>query len=144
MNGNVCVDASLILSWLLPAEQSEAADALFERWSRKNIRLITAPIFYAEVTSVLREQVYFGRLLPEEGEQALTRYLRLDVESISGNRVCTLAWELAKKFNLRRTYDMQYVAVAELRDCEMWTSDRKLINSLRGKMPRIRWAGEYE
>lgn len=143
MNGRVCIDASLALTWLLPAEQNEAANALRREWDKEGMELITIPLFHAEVTSVLREQVYFRRLLPEEGEEAFSIYLDIGVRSIDDPEVQKKAWELAKKFNLPRTYDMQYLAVAELENCELWTSDKRLANSLQGRVKRIRWVGEH-
>jgi len=143
MNGMVCIDASLALTWLLPAEQNEAANALRREWDKEGMELITTPLFHAEVTSVLREQVYFRRLLPEEGEEAFSIYLDIGVRSIDDPEVQKKAWELAKKFNLPRTYDMQYLAVAELENCELWTSDKRLANSLQGRVKRIRWVGEH-
>lgn len=143
MNGRVCIDASLALTWLLPAEQNEAANTLRREWDKEGMELITTPLFHAEVTSVLREQVYFRRLLPEEGEEAFSIYLDIGVRSIDDPEVQKKAWELAKKFNLPRTYDMQYLAVAELENCELWTSDKRLANSLQGRVKRIRWVGEH-
>jgi len=54
MNNSVCIDASLALTWLLPTEQNDAANALRQEWDEKGIELIAAPLFHAEVTSVLR------------------------------------------------------------------------------------------
>ena len=142
MNNKVCVDASLALVWLLPAEQNEVANALRREWYKNGIEIITAPLFHAEVTSVLREQVYFKRLPPEEGEEAFLAYTEIGVKSIDSPRIQKKAWELAKEFNLPRTYDMQYLAIAELNDCELWTNDKRLVNSLQGKISRIKWVGE--
>jgi predicted nucleic acid-binding protein len=143
MNSTVCIDASLALIWLLPAERDEIAEALRRKWDNDGFEIITAPLFHAEVTSVLREQVYFNKLLPEEGEQAFSTYLEMGVRSIDSPEIQKRAWELAKKFNLPRTYDMQYLAVAELKDCELWTNDKRLVNFLQGKDSRIKWVGEY-
>lgn len=143
MNDRVCIDASLALTWLLPAEQDEIADALQQQWNKDGVEIISAPLFHAEVTSVLREQVYFKRLLPEEGEEAFSAYLGMAVTTIDSSGIQEMAWELAKKFNLPRTYDMQYLAIAELRDCELWTNDKRLVNSLQGKVSRIKWIGGY-
>jgi predicted nucleic acid-binding protein len=144
MNGSVCIDASLGLTWLLPAEQDDIASILRRKWDEEGVDIVTAPLFHAEVSSVLREQVYFKKLLPEEGEEVFSVYLGMGVKSIDTPEIQRKAWELAKKFNLPRTYDMQYLAVAELKDCELWTNDRRLVNSLRGKVSRIRWVGEYD
>lgn len=139
MDRSVCIDASVALAWLLPKERNEATDALILQWHTKGIKLITAPLFHAEVTSVIRQQVYFKKLYPEEGERLFSLYLQLEVDTIHEAQIYKLAWELAKRFDLPRTYDMQYLAVAELKDCELWTNDRRLINSLQGKAPRLKW-----
>ncbi len=143
MDNDVCIDASLALAWLLPKERSQATDGLILQWHTKGMRLITAPLFHPEVASVIRQQVYFKKLPPEEGEDVFSLYLQLKVETVDEPEIYHLAWELARKFNLPRTYGMQYLAVAELRDCELWTNDTRFINSLQGKAPRLRWAGEY-
>jgi predicted nucleic acid-binding protein len=105
--------------------------------------MVGPAMFYAEVTSVLREHVFWGKILPEEGEEALSICLDIPVRTVDNPEVYRRAWELARRFNLPRTYDMQYLAVAELEDCEFWTADRKLANSLRNKVKRIRWVGDH-
>lgn len=144
MSDEVCIDASLALTWLLPVEHNEVANTLRRKWDESGVEIITAPLFHAEVTSVLREQVYFEKLLPEEGEEAFSAYLEMGVKSIDSPEIQKKAWGLAKRFNLLRTYDMQYLAVAELRGCELWTNDKRLINSLQGKVSRIKWLGEHD
>ena len=144
MNSTVCIDASLALMWLLPAERNEAANTLRREWHKNDVQIITAPFFHAEVSSVLREQVYFNKLPTEEGEQAFSAYLEIGVKNVDSPVIQEMAWELAKRFNLPRTYDMQYLAVAELNDCELWTNDRRFVNSLQGKVSRIKWVGEYD
>lgn len=143
MNDRVCIDASVALTWLLSVEQNEIANALRSKWDDACVDIIAPPLFHAEVTSVLRQQVYLKRLPPEEGEEAFSTYLEMGVKSIDSPGIQEMAWELAKKLDLPRTYDMQYLAVAELKDCELWTNDKRLVNSLRGKVARIRWLGEY-
>jgi len=144
MNSTVCIDASLALTWLLSVEQNEIANALRWKWDDAGVEIIAPPLFHAEVTSVLRQQVYFKRLPPEEGEEAFSTYLEMGVKSVDAPGIQKRAWELAQKFNLPRTYDMQYLAVAELKDCELWTNDKRFVNSLRDKVSRIKWVGEYD
>ena len=45
MSSTVCIDASLALMWLLPAEQNEAANTLRREWYKNDIQIITAPYF---------------------------------------------------------------------------------------------------
>jgi predicted nucleic acid-binding protein len=139
----VCIDASLAIEWLLPEIQDGAADALRHDWNVRQVRLVSSPLFDAEVTSTLRRQVYSGKIPPEEGEIAFELYLGLGVRTITNPSVARLAWEMARRFNMPRTHDLQYLAVAELVDCPLWTCDRRFVNSLGDKVPRIRLAGDF-
>ena len=144
MNSRVCIDASLAIQWLIPTEQDRLAESLLEAWDKDGTELIGPPLFDAEMTSVIRLHVYLKKLMAEQGEKAFQFYQELGVKIIDHPALTRTAWELANKYNLPRTYDMQYLAVAELEDCEFWTLDRKLINSLRGKNRRVKWVGNYD
>lgn len=140
----VCVDASLALAWVIPAQASEDANALRQDWYETGVELLGPQMFRAEVTSVLREEVFFKRMPPEEGEEGFAVYLEIPIRIISSPDVYRKAWELAIDYNQRRTYDMQYLAVAELEDCELWTLDKKLVTSLHGKTKRVKWVGDFK
>ncbi|MDO8637676.1 MAG: type II toxin-antitoxin system VapC family toxin [Dehalococcoidia bacterium] len=142
MAGKVCVDASLALMLLLPHELTEQTETLWRHWLEDGTELVSPALFFAEVTSVLRESVYFGRILPDEGESAFNAFLKLGVRSVEPAGLQSRAWELAKKYNRPRAYDSQYLAVASSLGCELWTGDRRLVNSIRE--PWLKWVGEYK
>jgi|TARA_B100000315_G_C14284686_1_gene454640 predicted nucleic acid-binding protein len=139
----VCVDASLAVRWLIPTQQDPLAESLLQSWDQAGTELIGPPLFDAEITSAIRRHVYFKKLLPAQGEKAFLFYRELGVKIISPPELPRVAWELAKEYHQPRTYDMQYLAVAELEDCELWTADSRLANSLKGKARRVRWLGDY-
>jgi predicted nucleic acid-binding protein len=143
-NHQVCVDASLALQWLIPAQQSLAAELLLEHWNKENIDLIAPPLFHPEVTSTIRLNVFYKKLTHEEGEKAFAGFFDLNTKTINHPQLCRKAWELAKQYNQPRTYDMQYLALAELEDCELWSADLRLVNSLQGRNQRLRWVGMDE
>ena len=138
----VCVDASLALKWLLVSQKEAVSDSLLRDWNANNFEFVCPPLFHPEITTGIRKQVYFKQISSEAGEEAFQAYLTLPISEIGGTSVYRKAWELAKKINLPRTYDMQYLAVAELEDCELWTADERLFNACSGKNKRIRWIGE--
>ncbi|MBI2909410.1 MAG: type II toxin-antitoxin system VapC family toxin [Chloroflexi bacterium] len=141
MAGKVCVDASLVLMLLLPHELTLQAETVWRRWLHDGTELVTAPLFFAEVTSVLRESVYFGRILAEEGEGAFNAFLKLGVKGVGPADLQPRAWDLAREHHRPRAYDAQYLAVAEGLACEIWTGDRRLVNSV--PVPWLRWIGDY-
>ena len=141
-SGRVCVDASLALAWLLASQANQSANALRQEWYKNDVELIGPPMFHAEVISVLRGEVFFKRMLPEEGEEVFSIYLDIPIRTIDTPEIYLIAWQLAKEFNLPVCYDMQYLAVAELEGCDFWTLDRKLVNAVRGNK-KVKWVGEY-
>ncbi|MDO8689133.1 MAG: type II toxin-antitoxin system VapC family toxin [Dehalococcoidia bacterium] len=138
----VCVDASLAVMLLLPEPLSDRAKSLWRSWSDLGIDMVTAPLFFAEVTSVLREHVFFRRLDPEVAEDAFQAFREMDIATVYPPDLQPQAWAIAKKYNQRRTYDAQYLAVATALGCELWTGDRKLVNAVNE--PWVRWVGDYQ
>lgn len=139
MSPQACIDASLALLWLLPTQTSVAADRLKGEWEQEGVELLSAPLFQAEVTSVLRRNVFLGRLLPQEGEELFTLSQLLPINVRSHEMLQRRAWELAVRFNRPTTYDAQYLALADLLGCELWTSDERLLNALGGQIPWVRF-----
>lgn len=143
-SNRVCVDANFVVRLLLPSETySSEADALRREWLSGGVDMIVPHLFHAEVASSLRKYVHFKKILPEQGERAFAIYLDIPVKTIQGPQLYRRAWELAREFNLPVCYDMQYLAAAEMEDCELWTADRALVNSLRGRAKRVRWLGDF-
>jgi predicted nucleic acid-binding protein len=139
MAGQVCVDASLALMLLLPHDLTPQVDALWHGWVKRRIDRVTAPLFFAEVSSVLRERVYHSHIRIEEGDAAFAAFLRLNVHSVAPADLQPRAWSMAKKYNRPRTYDAQYLAVAASVGCDLWTGDQRLVNAV--KAPWVRWVG---
>lgn len=139
----VCVDASLVLSWLLPEEYSGKAEALWKSWREQGIGLIAPPLLYAEVLSVLRQAVFFKRLLEEEGEAAYRSFFGISIQMTYIPRVYTRAWELAKELSRPRIYDMVYLALADIQGCPLWTADKRLVQAVQDKSQWARWVGDY-
>ena len=142
-SASVCIDASLALAWLFVEAHGEQADSLWKEWENDAVELVAPSMFHAEVISSLRKNVYFKRILPEEGEHLFSLYSEIPVRIIDGQEIYRIAWRLAKEYELPVCYDMQYLAVAEIENCDFWTLDRKLVNTVRGKNRRVKWVGEY-
>ncbi len=139
----VCIDASLAVAWLSYERYTAPANALRQEWLRNGVELLGPPIFHAEVISVLRQQVFFKRILPEEGEEAFSICLDIPIRIIDRQEMHRTAWRLAKEVGLPVCYDTQYLAVAELEGCEFWTADRRLVNLTQGNRSWVKWIGDY-
>lgn len=53
------------------------------------------------------------------------------------------AYDLATKLNLSKGYDAYYLVVAQERQCEFWTADRRLVNAVSTQYPWVHWIGDY-
>lgn len=132
----VCVDASLVLMLLLEEEGSERAEALWARWQAEGATPLGPPLLFAEVPSVLRGAVFFGRLSPAEGDEAFETFCAMGIAVSRRPDLHRLAWELAKQHRRPRVYDSLYLAAAQAEGCELWTGDRRLVNAVR--LPWVR------
>lgn len=141
MNSVVCVDANVIIWALVPFPQSEAAEALLSRWQRDEITLIAPALFAFEVTSTLRRLVYLKELTADEGETAFRRFLDIPVRLSHRRAIFPLAWQLAQDFDLSRAYDASYLALAQIQQCDLWTADERLYNTVGKRLPWVRWIG---
>jgi len=136
----VCVDASVALDLLLPSEATPAVDALWARWLADNATIIAPPFFFVEVASVLRNKVFLRRVSPERGENAFRRFLDMPVEPVEFYGIRERAWRLATELGRPEAYDSQYLAVAEYRSCEFWTTDHRLHRAVSHMLPWVRFA----
>jgi predicted nucleic acid-binding protein len=138
---SVCVDANLVLRLLMPDERNERAEALWSSWARGGVTRLGPPLLYAEVTSVIRESVFFGRITPGQGAAAFEEFCGMAIAISTRPNLHLLAWELARRFNRRRAYDSFYLAAAQAEGCELWTGDQRLFNAV--SLPWVRWVGDY-
>jgi predicted nucleic acid-binding protein len=132
-----------MLEILLGDRYSLRADEAFQNWLKDSRPIYAPSLLYAEVTSTIRERVYRGTVLAEEADPLLSEardwHITIwdDVRSIQSS-----ALEFATRFNRPKAYDAQYLALADLLECELWTADRRLVNAVAGELPWVRWIGE--
>ena len=138
----VCVDASLVITLLLPEEDSGRVQALWSHWQREKVVPFGPPLLYAEVPSVLRRTVFHGRLTSQAGDVAFQDFCNLGITISARTDLHILAWELAKVHNRPRAYDIMYMAAAQAEGCDLWTGDRRLVNAVA--LPWVRWLVQQE
>jgi predicted nucleic acid-binding protein len=138
----VCVDACLMLKLVLNEEDSALAENLFAKWQEKGVKLIAPVFFHVEMDSVVQKKASLpggtDRITPEQAEAAFEALQAIPVKTINEPGQRQRAWELARDLGLPVVYDSHYLALAELRGCEFWTSDARLYNAVNEKIPYIR------
>ena len=144
MAGLACADASLALMWVLPEPLTHRANDLSLHLVTNEVSLLAPPLFRAEITSVLRERSYRGELTADDAAATLREALNWRIGIWDpGDELQLKALNLARRFGRPKAYDTQYMALAEIAGCELWTGDRRLVNSLQGALPWVGWVGDF-
>lgn len=69
----VCVDASLALKLVLLEDDSDRAEALWANWITQDITVIAPYLLAYEVSSVIRNKIYCGKITSEDGDLAFAK-----------------------------------------------------------------------
>lgn len=141
--GVAVVDASLVTMWVLPERYTPLALALAADWARAGVRALAPCFMLAEVTNALYKRVVRGELPVGEMQQALEVVLGFGIHLEERPDLHREALAMAQRLSRPSTYDAHYLALANLRGCELWTGDERLFNAVRQQAPWLRWIGAY-
>ena len=127
----LCLDASAALAALLPRHSSDAAERLVRDTVDVGDRFVVPPLLFAEATSVLRRYAHIGAINRGEASGALQDLFSLPIELVHGPEVYLCALDLAHRLGHAKAHDVQYLAVAQMKDCTLLTLDSGLYESAR-------------
>ncbi len=140
----VVVDSNILLASVLPDEPlTTEAQKLLSMWTSAQTRLVAPRLFRYELVAVVRKAVFQKRITYAEGLPLLERLLAYPIDLYDEDALMTHAFEIASRFNMPRTYDAQYVALADRFNCECWTADKALYNVIQPQFSGIRWLGHF-
>ena len=137
----VCVDASIIISLVTSEAQSQKALDLWTKWMQEDIHVVAPVLLKYEVTSALRRKVTRAIMSYEDARRSLEAVLSLDIEFFDHPELPLRAYDIASRYNLPTAYDAYYLAVTEILECELWTSDERLCNTISGSFRNLCWIG---
>jgi predicted nucleic acid-binding protein len=141
---SVVIDANILIAFGLADEPLHTqANQILSAWQTTKEQLTAPRLFRSEITAVVRKAVYQQRMSPEQGRAMLSQLLVYPVDLHEDIALLKEAYDLAVRFNRPRTFDAQYMALAERLQCEFWTEDERLVNSTQGQFNRIRWLGNW-
>jgi predicted nucleic acid-binding protein len=119
------VDANVVVEVTLERFGVTALDALGDE------QLIAPWLLWSEVPAALSAMVFRTEISRELGESALGRLETIKVEPLHPAGLVTEAWRITKERGWAKTYDAEYLALAQLLNCSLVTLDGPLWRATR-------------
>lgn len=99
-------------------------DEGFEDFGRE--QLVAPPLMWSESRSALHELLWRREIVLEDATSARAKLERSPVERRDHERLGEEAWRIADELGWAKTYDAEYVALAQLLGCRLVTLDARL------------------
>jgi|GEM_PF-1208095 len=97
-----------------------------------------------EVTNILYREVRAGKITPEIAEDGINLIFRTVSPVFSHYSALNLrALALANQFGLSAAYDTHYLALAERKECSLWTADTRMWRAVKNQFDWVYWIGDY-
>ena len=90
------------------------------------IAFVAPPLFWSETLSGLHQQRYRGDVSGELADHALRNLDLAPIERVDPPDLRRRAWQVADELGWAKTYDAEYVALAQILDIPVLTRDRRL------------------
>lgn len=111
---------------VIDASVAVAACANQDGFSSLGEELRAPPLMWSEARANLHLELFKGLIEREDAEIMHERLERCPVQRHDPPDLGTRAWDLAERFGWGRTYDAEYVALAQILDCRLVTIDARL------------------
>lgn len=140
----ICVDSSVVVKQVVKEEHSAEARALFAMAARHQLLIVAPQLLTMEVANILLKKTRRApAITPGEALAAFSDILAMpilleDPESLHSN-----AFRIAVSFQLPAAYDAYYLALTADARCDFWTADARLMRTLAGRVPNVRWIGDF-
>ena len=144
MNGQVVVDASLAVKWLVNEAHTEKAFALALSWARSGVQPFAPYLMPVEVANALHQRVVRGQVSLEAATRLLESLINSGIGLREPAELHSKAIEMASKLRQGAVYDTHYLALAEILNCELWTADQRFYEAVRPAYERTRWIGTFK
>jgi predicted nucleic acid-binding protein len=121
----VCLDASVVVRWLLDHEMSHVASL-----DESDHQFVAPSLMRYEVTNALYQTTKAGGLTASTAEELLDVLVTLPIELIDEAHFHRRALSIAHHYRSGAAYDAHYVALAQHLGAELWTADKRLYNAV--------------
>jgi predicted nucleic acid-binding protein len=98
--------------------------------SLRGHKLLAPQLMVTEASSVLHEMAWRGEITKPRAKTMLERLLKAPVEIRAPENLIEAAWDVADELGWAKTYDAQYVALAQLLKCRLLTIDERMLRGV--------------
>lgn len=138
----VVLDATVVLKWYLVDEENgrKALDLLFQYVSNE-LDIFAPSLLEYEVVNGLFIAQKRGRIKDENLLAAIEGFIDLGIKLKDLSHFHSKMMHYCKVYH-RSAYDASYLALAEVEDITMITSDRGLYNAIHKNLKWVKWLGD--
>jgi predicted nucleic acid-binding protein len=136
--GVVCIDASFTVRYLGSLNSDSIYQKQWHHWKTEGYNIVAPTLFMYEVCNAMHRANVAGQITEDEAKNFLEIALNLGIKFQGDIELHKRALNLAQIYNLPATYDAHYLALAERLDCELWTADRRLFNTVKSSLSWVK------
>ena len=89
-------------------------------------QLLGPPLLWSESTSAIHQSAWRGAISPTLARRALDAFMRAPIERRAPDDLLERAWLVADELGWAKTYDAEYVALAQITGARLLTRDARL------------------
>lgn len=134
----IVIDANLVVALFWPLPYSVSARERITAWKRARVELLAPILLQYEVHASLHRVMAANQMAYHEARSVMQAAHTLNIHCVPPSLELherALYW--AERFGHSRTYDAQYLALAEQERVDLWTADQRLAN--RARQIGIQW-----
>lgn len=132
----VVVDPTVAMQWVVQEEDTGRVLVLWDRWQESGELVVAPPLFKSEVCNILHWMVTQDKLSLLDAADIVS-VLESAVAIISPPGLYERAIVLASELKISSFNDAVYIMLAEIENCAMWTADRRLYWSVKGRVNNV-------
>jgi predicted nucleic acid-binding protein len=139
----LCVDASVVVKWLVWETESELAVRMVTLERQLGAFLVGPPHLPIEVTSALYRRLREGDLESYEAYAGVAALAELPIEIVYPPSLPSIALEEADRLGLSTPYDACYLALGVILNCDVWTADAAFYRAAHPHHKRLHLLKDY-